>query len=229
MRILIIDNTIDPESWGSADLRRLSQSAAAAGALVTVRRAPQGDLPASPRGYDRVVLSGSKTSANEDAPWIDSLHQFVQTTLNENIPYLGVCYGHQTLARVLGGKSTCRRAEVPEFGWTKIEVVEDSRLLQGLSKTFYSFSSHFEEVGHVPSPLRALARSEACAVQAFEIPGKAVFGIQFHPEKDIAGAETIFAQRRKSGNPKTLLNSGKSKDLYDPQVGERIFRNFYEL
>ena len=201
MRILIIDNTIDPDSWGSADLRRLAQTASASGAVVTVRRAPHGDLPASPRGYDRVVLSGSKTSATEDAPWIDSLHQFVQTTLNENIPYLGVCYGHQTLARVLGGKTTCRRAEVPEFGWTKIEILEDSRLLRGLPNSFYSFSSHFDEVSQVPAPLKALARSEACAVQAFEIPGKAVFGIQFHPEKDITGAETVFAQRKKAGDP----------------------------
>jgi GMP synthase (glutamine-hydrolysing) len=227
VNILIVDNTIDRDSWGAGDLRRLAR--VANGAELTVRRAPERDLPASPRGFDRIILSGSKTSALEDSPWISDLLQFVQTALNENIPFLGVCYGHQTLARVLGGKSTCRRSEIPEVGWTKIEVIGESPLLQGLPKTFHSFSSHFEEVGKMPKDLKLLARSEACGVQACQLGNRPVFGIQFHPEKDILGAENIFAQKKKTKIPKTLLNSGKSKELYDPQIGERIFKNFLEL
>lgn len=227
MRILIIDNTIDADSWGVEDLRALARLAP--NATVSVRRAPGQDLPASPRGFDRVILSGSKTSALDDAPWISELHRFVQSALNEGIPYLGVCYGHQTLARVLGGKDTCRRGETPEFGWTKIERTGESVLLDGLPKAFYSFSAHFEEVGTPPPGLNVLARSEGCAVQAFQLEDKPVFGIQFHPERNAIEAERTFEQRRKEKTPEHLLHPSRSKELYDPKIGERIFKNFLEL
>ena len=227
MKILIIDNTIDPDSWGSHDLRKMAASAQ--GSTVVVRRAPHQDLPASPRGFDRIIVSGSKTSVLEDAPWVEELHQFVRQTLDENIPYLGVCYGHQTLARVLGGKSTCRRAETAEIGWTKIEITEPSPLLAGLPSTFYTFSSHVEEVAALPTPLRSVAHSEACAIQACHFPGRPVYGIQFHPERDIMGAERTFAAKKKTVDSKWLLRPNQSMELYDPLVGERIFKNFLEI
>lgn len=226
MKILIVDNTIDQESWGSKELRTLSHLANGAGIQVEVRRAPHSDLPQSPRGYDRIILSGSKTSALEDAPWIGALHEFVSQTLREQIPYLGVCYGHQTLARVLGGNHSCRKAATPEFGWTEIRVLNSSSLMLGLPEKFYSFSSHFEEVGEAPQSLNVLASSDACAIQAFQLEKRPVFGIQFHPEKDLEAARQVFAHRKKLGTPKTLLHPERSEELYNPKVGETIFRNF---
>ncbi len=227
MKVLIIDNTIDLDSWGSPELRRLAQLAP--GATVHTRRAPLDDLPSSPRGYDRIIVSGSKTSAMEDAPWIESLHRFIGKAIDESIPYLGVCFGHQTLARVVSGKSqVCRKAKTPEIGWTKIEVVSESALFEGLPKTFYSFSSHYEEVGELPASLRNFARSTDCAVQAFQLSDKPIYGIQFHPEKDIKSAEKTFAAKKRSPQTKNdpLLHPGQSKKYFDPTVGETIFKNF---
>src|SRR4051812_32059691 len=102
MRVLIIDNMIDPDCWGSSDLRGFAQ--AAPGAIVHVRRAPHGDLPRSPKDFDRVIVSGSKTRVDDDSPWVLKLLDFIRATLNENKPYLGVCYGHQMLARALVGE-----------------------------------------------------------------------------------------------------------------------------
>src|SRR4051794_27909940 len=101
MRILIIDNNIDPDAWGSSDLRRMASLAQ--GATVHTRRAPHGDLPANPAAYDRVLVSGSKTSCLDSAPWVESLHEFIRRTLDLGRPFLGVCYGHQSLIRSLGG------------------------------------------------------------------------------------------------------------------------------
>jgi GMP synthase-like glutamine amidotransferase len=235
MKILIIDNNIDRDSWGSADLRRLCQAALAAkeaeagGATCHVRRAPHGDLPKSPEGFDRIVVSGSKTGATDDAPWIDRLLEFMRQCLDRKKPLLGVCYGHQMLARALGDKNAVRRAAKPEFGWSRIDIVEASPLLLGLPKSFYSFSSHYDEVARLPAGLRRLARSEICEVQACDLPGHPVFGIQFHPEKNADEAEKIFAERRKLKEPEELLGAGATEKLYDPKVGTTIFRNFFSL
>jgi GMP synthase (glutamine-hydrolysing) len=227
MKVLIIDNTIDLDSWGSPELRNLAQLAP--GVTIHTRRAPHGDLPASPRGYDRIILSGSKTSALEDAPWIESLHRFVGKALDESIPYLGVCFGHQTLARVVSGQSNvCRKAKTPEIGWTKIEIVGESDLFEGLPKQFYSFSSHYEEVSELHPSLKNFARSADCATQAFQLERKPVYGIQFHPEKDIPSADKTFAAKKKSPQTKNdpLLHAGQSKKYFNPSVGETIFKNF---
>jgi GMP synthase (glutamine-hydrolysing) len=227
MKVLLIDNTIDLDSWGSPELRNLVQLAP--GVTIHTRRAPHGDLPASPRGYDRIILSGSKTSALDDAPWIETLHRFVGKALDESIPYLGVCFGHQTLARVVSGQSkVCRKAQTPEIGWTKIEIVGESDLFEGLPRQFYSFSSHYEEVSELPSSLKNFARSLDCAIQAFQLEGKPVYGIQFHPEKDIPSADKTFAAKKKSPQTKNdpLLHAGQSKKYFNPSVGETIFKNF---
>ena len=104
------------------------------------------------------------------------------------------------------------------------------RVAQGASDDLPFVLVPLRGSGPRPLPTRALAQSEACAVQAFEIPGKPVFGIQFHPERDIPGAETTFARIRQSrGIPMLFSTPDRSQELYDPKVGEQIFKNFYEL
>ncbi|OFZ53683.1 MAG: hypothetical protein A2428_17330 [Bdellovibrionales bacterium RIFOXYC1_FULL_54_43] len=227
MRLLIIDNNIDPDSWGARNLRRYLRLVPEATAYV--RRAPHDDLPRDPRNFDRVIISGSKTSALDDAPWISRLHDFIQRTLDLRKPLLGVCYGHQSLARVIGGKAHVRRAAEAEFGWTTIEITEPSPLMEGLPQSFYSFSSHFDEVGELPKGLKRLARSESCEVQAFQVEKYPAFGIQFHPEKDLASAEATLAERKRLGIPDRLLYPNKGKELYNSRIGDTIFGNFFKL
>jgi GMP synthase-like glutamine amidotransferase len=225
MKILIIDNTIDRDCWGSADLARFA--AVEGGASVTVRRGPQADLPVFPERFDRLVLSGSKTSCLETFPWVEKLEEFTARWIDSGKPFLGVCYGHQILARALGGRDHVRRGKRPEFGWTRIEQVASSRLLEGLPKSFVSYSSHYEEVGTLPSGFRLLARSSDCAIQAAELVGRPVFGIQFHPERDLKAGDEALRRRKKEGKTDGLLGYGKGETLFDPAVGATLFRNFF--
>lgn len=223
MNVLIIDNNIDRVSWGANDLKRFAEQAA--GAVVRVRRGPERDLPASPREFDRIIVSGSKTRIDDSSPWVVELLEFIRATLKENKPYLGICYGHQMLARALGGGVGV--ATQGEIGWTRIEVKADSKLFDGLPKEFHSFSSHFDEVNKLPDGFRKIAASEACAVQAMQLGEKPVFGIQFHPERDLAqGEERYKSAKKEKANPRFILNAGKGPKLFDPKVGERIFSNF---
>src|SRR3954454_12000081 len=97
MKILIIDNNIDRDSWGSSDLCRLTRGFP--GATVYVRNGPESDLPPHPAQYDKIIVSGSKTSAMSEEPWIEELTDFIRKAIDLRKPYLGVCYGHQMLAR----------------------------------------------------------------------------------------------------------------------------------
>lgn len=224
MKILIIDNHLDPATWGAKDLLRLAKLAE--NPLVMVRRGPQEDLPESPAAFDRVIVSGSKMSILEDSPWVENLFEFIRKTIDAGVPYLGVCYGYQALVRSLGGKSAVRRSEQPEFGWTRIEVREPSSLLKGLPREFYSFSAHFEEAAKLPPGMKQLAHSDFCEIQACQLEGKPVFGIQFHPEKPAETADRVLQERKKLGDPPILLHPDQTKKLYDPKIGETLFKNF---
>ena len=227
MRILIVDNNVLPEYWGSSDLRRFAHLAP--GAVVTVRRGPHDDLPKDLSRFDRVIISGSMTSAMEQADWIGNLDALIRSALDMRKPLLGVCYGHQRLAAVLGGQQLLRKSATPEFGWTRIEISARAPLFEGLPDVFHSLSSHFDEVISAPKGAKLLASSEACAVQAYQVLDAPAYGIQFHPEKSLEEGNSTIASRRKKGEPKVLINPDLGSKLFDPVVGEKIFRNFLSV
>jgi GMP synthase-like glutamine amidotransferase len=223
MKVLIIDNTRDQDCWGSSDLRSFVTKSSDRTAFV--RRAPENDLPKSIREYDRIILSGSRTSCLEEGAWISNLDELLKEALRESKPILGVCYGHQALNRILGGRKILRRGELGEFGWTEIEVVERAPLFEGLPDRFWSFSSHYEEVAELPKGMRLLAKSDRCAIQACRLEDLPVYGIQFHPEKDLPSTEKSIEGWKKEGRKEILRVKDGSK-LFNPKVGDRIFENF---
>jgi len=224
MKVLIIDNTRDPGSWGSADLRKFVLTSPDRTAFV--RRAPEDDLPRSLAGYDRLILSGSRTSCLEEGPWISHLDDLLREALRESRPILGVCYGHQALNRVLGGRECLTKGAVGEFGWTEIEVTERAPLFEGIPDRFWSFSSHYEEVSSLPRGMRLLARSKDCNVQACRLEDLPVYGIQFHPEKDLVSANCSIEEWKKDKRKNAILHPTEGPKLYNAKVGEKIFENF---
>jgi GMP synthase (glutamine-hydrolysing) len=187
-------------------------------------------LPKDPAGFDKIIVSGSKTSALEDAPWIEQLHEFIRRAIDLNKPFLGVCYGHQSLVRAISrSRDYVRLAASAEFGWTEIHLTEaQSPLLKNIPSSFYSFSAHFEEASALPAGLKKLAYSDACGIQACQLENSPVFGIQFHPEKNLDEGNKILSEKKKTKQPPVLLNSDQGKKLYDPKLGETLFRNFLQ-
>ncbi|MFN7685630.1 MAG: type 1 glutamine amidotransferase [Oligoflexia bacterium] len=232
MKVLLIDNTRDPDSWGSGELRRTlsAPDGKPAGIALRTHRAPHRDFPKNLAEFDRIVLSGSATSATEDALWIENLLELIRSAVTNRIPILGICYGHQSLARALAGKNSVRRAQAPEIGWTQIQKTGSSQspLLQGLPSEFYSFSMHYDEVCKLPQGTRLLASSQLCPIQAFELDSAPAFGVQFHPERDLKGAAHTFALKQKLNPPPPLLHPHR-QDLHDPQVATVLIQNFYRL
>jgi anthranilate synthase component 2 len=98
------------------------------------------------------------------------------------VPILGVCLGHQIIGAVYGAR--VRRARVVKHGKTStIMVINESRLLRNLPKTFEGMRYHSLVIDDVRGPLKVTAVSEddgeVMAVEHVDYP---IFGVQFHPE-----------------------------------------------
>jgi GMP synthase (glutamine-hydrolysing) len=126
---------------------------------------------------DGVVLSGGALSLEGSATlgrvaeWIDTL----------DVPVLGICVGHQFLARHYGG--TVAKAPAPEFGRVELLVERrDHPLFDGFPARFHVWASHNDQVATPPPGWPLLARSESCAVQAMAHPSRPLWSVQFHPE-----------------------------------------------
>lgn len=76
------------------------------------------------KAFTHLILSGSETSAIDDNPWNVPLENVILDWVSSARPLLGICYGHQFMARALAGENYVRPADPPEFGWTEVETGE---------------------------------------------------------------------------------------------------------
>ncbi len=101
--------------------------------------------------------------------------------LELNLPILGICAGHQFMARHYGGDA--REAPQPEFGAMQIELQNGGGILfAGTPEVQVVWESHNDEVHLLPDGFVITASSPSCIVQAMENHDGTRFGLQFHPE-----------------------------------------------
>jgi len=101
--------------------------------------------------------------------------------LKLDIPILGICAGHQFMARYYGGDA--RESPEPEFGAMEIELVnEGGMIFAGTPAKQMVWESHNDEVHVVPDGFFITAKSPSCEVQGMENELGTRFGLQFHPE-----------------------------------------------
>ncbi len=122
-----------------------------------------------------VIFSGGPDSVTEDD--VRQIDGFLKSTV---VPVLGICFGHQLLAKYFGGEiegSTSR-----EYGFATATCDEKSILFRGLVPHQRVWMSHGDHVSSLPSGFRATASSGTLGIAAFESLDGRFFGLQFHPE-----------------------------------------------
>ena len=120
-----------------------------------------------------IILSGSPLSA----PDLD--HSKLKPILSGKIPVLGICYGHQLLAYMLGGTITKGPGE---YGKTLVKIVKKDKLFENWNQEEVVWMSHQDRVEVLPETLEVLAISENNIIAAFKVKNKPIYGVQFHPE-----------------------------------------------
>jgi len=126
---------------------------------------------------DGIVLSGGAPRIGIET----SLGNCSEYLKKADFPIMGICAGHQYIARFFGGEA--KPSIIPEFGKVEMTRLEDgSTIFEGVTKKSTVWESHNDEVTLVPDSFEILGESENCKVQAMQHKKRAIFGLQFHPE-----------------------------------------------
>ena len=126
----------------------------------------------NPKG---IIFTGGPNSVyGDDSP------RCPKELLEMGIPVLGICYGSQLMAYVLGG--SVKTAPVSEYGHTEVEVDTSSVLFQDVSPSTVCWMSHTDYIEKAPEGFRVTAHTPVCPVAAMELPEKNLYAVQFHPE-----------------------------------------------
>src|SRR3989344_4700119 len=126
----------------------------------------------SPAG---IILSGGPSSVLEDGSPLPDKEIFAL-----GVPLLGICYGHQAMAHLLGG--TVEKGAHREFGKESLHIQKQSGLFEGLSPTEIVWFSHGDQASALPTGFTTTASTETCLNAAFADEKNKLYGIQFHPE-----------------------------------------------
>jgi len=142
------------------------------GASVEIFRIDEDDREVDPTGYDLIVSLGSEFAAFDDTkPFVRREARLMRTAVDADVPVLGLCFGGQMLARVLGAEVF--RSDRSEIGWLPVHSSDPELVPEGPW-----FQWHFDSFG-VPPGATVIAESDA-GPQAF-VAGRSL-GLQFHPE-----------------------------------------------
>jgi GMP synthase (glutamine-hydrolysing) len=122
-----------------------------------------------------IVLSGGPDSVYaEGAPTISP------EIFSSGVPVLGICYGHQLMAHVLGGR--VEPGTQREYGSTQVTIDVAGVLLRGLPSCITTWMSHGDRVVQAPAGFEVLAHTADTPVAAMADQRRKLFGVQFHPE-----------------------------------------------
>ena len=126
-------------------------------------------------GVCGIILSGGPSSVlTKKAPMPD------RKIFEMGVPVLGICYGLQLLAYLLGGKVAPGQRR--EYGKGTLTVARKGKLFQGVPKKIQVWNSHGDKITRLPRNFKAIAATENSDYAAIEDAKRKFYGMQFHPE-----------------------------------------------
>ena len=148
------------------------------GYVAEICRPPLGEeLPLNINQYSAIVVFGAPGSINDEDEYINKELEWINKVIKTDIPYLGICFGAQLLAKCLGSEITTNKDGLSEIGFYKIEPTENAKNLFNSQKIFFQFHS---EGFDLPTGCELLARGDIFNNQAFKYQN--CYALQFHPE-----------------------------------------------
>ena len=121
-----------------------------------------------------IILSGSGHSVLENGPLPD------KGIFELGIPVLGICYGLQAMAHMLGGE--VKGGFVKEYGKETLSILKKDKLFKKLSSKEVVWFSHGDQATKLPTGFVKTASSKSCELSGFADEKRRFYGIQFHPE-----------------------------------------------
>ena len=126
----------------------------------------------NPKG---IIFTGGPNSVyDETSP------RYEKAILELGIPVLGICYGSQLMAYLLGGEVAT--APVSEYGKTEVMVDPSSKLFENVAESTICWMSHTDYIAKAPEGFKITATTPVCPVAAMEDETNKLYAVQFHPE-----------------------------------------------
>lgn len=171
------------------------------------------EFPASPGAADGWLITGSKHGAYDDLPFIAPLEEFIRRSFAEDVPIVGICFGHQIIAQAMGGK-------VVQFagGWRAGREIYDFN-----GEEIALTAWHQDQVVELPEGAKVIGRSEYCENAAM-VYGRKAFTIQAHPEYGRAELSGLIDIRGPYMPPAPVANAAANIDapVANAAVADRI-------
>jgi len=178
-------------------------------------RVIEGAFPSATSEADGWLITGSKYGAYENLDWIAQLEDFIREVYSDNIPIVGICFGHQIIAQALGGK-------VEKFagGWS---VGKQHYQLNGVEGGVDLMAWHQDQVVELPPEAEVIGSSDFCRYAAIAY-GKKALSVQAHPEFDAGFISGLF-NARKDVLPEQVMarkNDDLSGELSSPLIARMM-------
>ena len=135
-----------------------------------------------------IILMGSAASVHDSYPWIDDLEEIIKKAIQKHIPILAICFGHQFLAHIFGGKVDTLWQNSKKVGIRKVKVLKDNLLME--SKEDFLMYSHREGVIKCPAEFNISAKSEMVNIEGMVHKTLPIWTFQPHIE-----ASKTFSKR----------------------------------
>jgi len=131
-----------------------------------------------------IILSGGPASVYQNnAPTID------KKIFELNIPILGICYGWQLIAHLLGGKVN---SGLKEYGQARLKIIGKNKIINDLAGVDKVWMSHGDTVEIIPKNFKIFGRTEKVKATFTGNPEKKIYGVQFHPEIEHTQCGKLF-------------------------------------
>lgn len=148
---------------------------------------------------DVVMIGGAgEYSATGSYPWMPALLDLIRQIADRGMPAFGSCWGHQVIARALGGR-VVHDSDLAEIGCGPMMLTEAGRKDPVFGKfpaRFLANMGHHDRVSTLPPDAVELAVSETQGNQAFRMGGLPIYGTQFHSELDAQRMRKRFDKYR---------------------------------
>ena len=128
--------------------------------------------------FKGIILSGSELRINEKI-YVDTIVNNILPLVVTDIPILGICFGHQLLAKLYQGKVNSLSKLTQG---NKIVKFSKSKLFEGISSPQLYYFNHYDYISKVPYGFRVIANTSYNRIAAIQHTKYNIFGIQFHPE-----------------------------------------------